>query len=130
MQAPVAAEGQARFGSELFNCPDLPLIDGRGAIWHPKSTNSASLRDYTLGHQIIEPYDFTTAIQVAACEFMPDVFIVLGPGTTLGGATAQSLLAANWRGLRNKTDFKVAQESNCPRLISMGMPTQRARIAI
>ena len=75
-------------------------------------------------------YDFTTAIQVAACEFMPDVFIVLGPGTTLGGATAQSLLAANWRGLRNKTDFKVAQESNCPRLISMGMPTQRARIAI
>ena len=95
----------------MFGDPNLPLIDGRGAIWHPRSSDSTALRDYTLGHQVVEPYDFTAAIRVAAREFMPDVFIVLGPGGTLGGAVAQSLLLNNWRGLGTKSDFKAAQDS-------------------
>lgn len=124
MQAPVAAEGQARLAVDLFDSPAIPLVDGRGAIWHPRATDAQALRDYTLGHQVVEPYDFTAAVRVAAREFMPDVFIILGPGTTLGGAVAQSLLLANWRGMKNKSDFKSAQSSN-PFLLSMGHDEQR-----
>ncbi|WP_299847950.1 ACP S-malonyltransferase [uncultured Roseovarius sp.] len=124
MQTPVATEGQNRLGEDLFSSPILPLIDGRGAIWHPRATDSFNLRNYTLGHQVIAPYDFSTAIRVAAREFMPDVFIVLGPGATLGSAVAQSLILCGWRGLTSKADFKSVQLSN-PHLLSMGLEDQR-----
>jgi [acyl-carrier-protein] S-malonyltransferase len=127
LQAPVAQKGQALLGPDLFTGPQLPLIDGRGAVWRPKSTDPAALRAYTLGHQVTEPYDFTAAIRVAAREVMPDVFIVLGPGATLGGAVAQSLLAANWRGLATKSDFQQAQ-ANTAVLLSMGIEDQRALV--
>lgn len=127
LQAPVAAEGWARLGADLFKSPDLPLVDGRGAIWQVKSSDLTALRDYTLGHQVTETYDFTAAIRVAAREFMPDVFIVLGPGTTLGGATAQSLLSCEWRGMADKAGFKQAQEEH-PCMLSMGLPEQRALV--
>ncbi len=127
LQAPVAAEGRARLGAGLFGQPGMPLVDGRGAIWRPRSTDTGALRDYTLGHQVIQPYDFATAIRVTAREFMPDVFIVLGPGNTLGGAVAQSLLAANWRGLAGKAAFKAAQDA-AALVLSMGMADQRTMV--
>ena len=73
---------------------------------------------------MVEPYDFTTAIRTAAREFAPDYFIVPGPGTTLGGAVAQSLIRANWRGLASKADFQRLQAED-PFLISMALPDQR-----
>jgi hypothetical protein len=69
-------------------------------------------------------YDFTNAIRVAAREFAPDYFIVTGPGNTLGGAVAQSLILSNWQGLSCKYDFKTLQQQN-GLLISMGMAEQR-----
>lgn len=124
LQDPVAAEGRARLDRELFGQPALPLIDGRGGLWWPRATDPARLRDYTLGHQVVAPYDFAAAIRTAAREFMPDVFIVLGPGTTLGGSVAQSLTAAAWRGMTDKPAFQRAQ-SEAPRLIAMGREDQR-----
>lgn len=124
LQEPVAAEGRERLGLELFEQPDLPLVDGRGAIWWPHASDLAALRDYTLGHQVVETYDFTRAIEVSAREFAPDLFIVTGPGTTLGGAVAQSLILADWRGMGSKADFKTRQDS-APLLVSMGMEQQR-----
>lgn len=124
LQAPVAEQGRARLSPEMFHQPALPLIDGRGSVWWPGATDRHRLRDYTLGHQVTEPYDFTRAITVAAREFAPDLFIVTGPGTTLGGAIAQSLIAANWRGMTNKTDFQTRQAEE-PLLISMGRDDQR-----
>ena len=127
MQAPVAEDGQQKLGQDLFQSPELPLIDGRGAIWHPRATDTVSLRSYTLGYQVVEPYDFTSAMRVAAREFMPDVLIVLGPGTTLGGAVAKSLLLHEWRGLSDKDGFKAVQDAN-PVILSMGMAEQRALV--
>ena len=127
LQEPVAKEGPSRLSPDILSDPELPLIDGRSAIWRPKSTDPQALRAYTLDHQVTKPYDFAAAIRVAAREFMPDVFIVLGPGTTLGGAVAQSLLAAGWRGMASKADFKQAQDS-APFLLSMGMEDQRALV--
>lgn len=127
LQAPVSAEAMQALGPALFSQPRCPLIDGRGAIWWPHATDPADLRAYTLGHQITEPYDFTRAITVAAREFAPDLFILTGPGDTLGGAMAQSLIAANWLGMKTKEDFLAAQASG-PLLAAMGRPDQRATV--
>lgn len=125
LQAPVAAQGRAALPASLLTQPQLPLIDGRGAIWWPGATDPQALHAYTLGHQVTEPYDFTAAIRTAAHEFAPDLFIVTGPGTTLGGAVAQSLILAQWRGMGSKTDFQTLQADN-PLLVAMGLPDQRA----
>ncbi len=127
LQAPVAAKGRAALPESLFGQPDKPLIDGRGHVWWPGANSTAALRDYTLGHQVVEPYDFTAAIRTAAREFAPDYFIIPGPGTTLGGAVAQSLIRANWRGLACKSDFQRMQ-AETPFLISMALPEQRALV--
>lgn len=124
LQAPVAANGRAALPETLFRQPAKPLVDGRGHVWWPGAATTAALRNYTLGHQVVEPYDFTAAIRTAAREFAPDYFIIPGPGTTLGGAVAQSLIRANWRGLASKSDFQRLQ-AETPFLISMALPEQR-----
>ncbi len=124
LQAPVAAQGRAALADLAFGQPHVPLIDGRGRIWWPRASDPEALRGYTLGHQVTQPYDFTHAIIVAAREFAPDLFIVAGPGTTLGGAVAQSLILADWQGLSGKTDFRKRQAA-APLLVSMGRHDQR-----
>lgn len=127
LQEPVAEQGRAALPVSLFRQPALPLVDGRGAIWWPGATDPEALRAYTLGHQVVETYDFTHAIAVAAREFAPDLFIITGPGTTLGGAVAQSLILADWADLPDKAAFQSRQKT-APLLISMGMPDQRPLI--
>ncbi|EEX08401.1 acyl-carrier domain protein [Ruegeria lacuscaerulensis ITI-1157] len=124
LQAPVAQEGRRQLPVSLFTQPDLPMIDGRGKIWWPGATDTGALWDYTLGHQVTEPYDFTHAVQTAAREFAPDLFIVTGPGATLGGAVAQSLVLANWRGMTDKDCFQALQAQD-PFLIALGREDQR-----
>ncbi|MFC3180591.1 ACP S-malonyltransferase [Cypionkella sinensis] len=127
LQAPVAAQGRAALPESLFGQPQKPLIDGRGQIWWPRAARKADLYDYTLGHQVTEPYDFTAAIRTAAREFAPDLFIIAGPGTTLGGAVAQCLILSHWQGMASKQDFQSRQAAT-PMLISMGLPEQRALV--
>lgn len=127
LQAPVAMRGRAVLSPDLFTQPILPLIDGRGGIWWPQASNLTALYGYTLGQQVTETYDFTRAITIAAREFAPDLFILTGPGTTLGGAVAQSLILANWQGLTGKSSFKSHQDKQ-PMLVSMGMDDQRGLV--
>lgn len=123
--APVAAAGRARLPVSMVRQPDRPLIDGRGHVWWPQAIDPRALWDYTLGHQVTEHYDFTRAIQTAAREFAPDLFILTGPGSILGGGIAQSLIAIEWRGMGEKADFQRLQET-APVLLSMGREDQRA----
>ncbi|MDE0694832.1 MAG: ACP S-malonyltransferase [Boseongicola sp.] len=127
LQSRVAELARARIGATCFDHPQLPLIDGRGAIWWPGSSDARNLRDYTLGHQVTQSYNFTRAVIIAAREFAPDIFIVTGPGAIFGGAVAQSLILANWRGMGNKTDFRDLQ-ARAPVLVSMGVKTQRPSV--
>ncbi|EBA17166.1 acyl-carrier domain protein [Roseobacter sp. SK209-2-6] len=124
LQEPVAQEGRDRLDGGKLRQPQLPLIDGRGAIWQPGATDLEALWDYTLGHQVVESYDFSRAVQNAALEFAPDLFIVTGPGTTLGGAVAQSLVHQGWRSMEDKAGFK-AKQAEAPMLVSMGDEAQR-----
>lgn len=124
LQAPVAALGRAALPPTLFAQPKLPLIDGRGHVWWPGASSTDALYAYTLGHQVTEPYDFTAAIRSAAREFAPDLFIIAGPGTTMGGAVAQALILSNWRGMASKADFQARQSAE-PLMVSMGLADQR-----
>jgi len=109
----------------LFSSPKLPLIDGFGNIWSPQSTHIQALYDYTLGRQIDETYNFSKAIEVSAKEFAPDVFIVLGPGTTMGAPVAQTLISQSWQNIISKKTFQTRQTKN-PIILSMGIEEQRA----
>lgn len=129
LQAPVAKAGQERLDAGLFSGPKLPLIDGRGAIWWPQSTDPEALWAYTLGTQVTETYDFFAAIRCAAREFAPDLFIVTGPGGTLGGSVAQSLVRAGWRGLRDKAQFRTASAER-RFLIGLGVAEERGTLLI
>ncbi|MEW6989247.1 ACP S-malonyltransferase [Colwelliaceae bacterium 6441] len=111
----------------LFNVPEIPLIDGLGNIWQPYSTDIKQLHDYTLTTQVTEPYNFSKAIEVAIKEYAPDKLIILGPGATLGGAVAQCLIDHNWLGLTNKKDFIELQKKE-PFILSMGITEQRKQV--
>jgi acyl transferase domain-containing protein len=128
LMEPVAEQGRVRLGVPLFAQPALPLVDGRGQVWWPGACDPGALHAYTLGHQVTQPYDFARAVANAAREFAPDLFIVTGPGTTLVGAVAQSLVLAGWRGMGSKADFRALQ-AETPLLVSMGDADQRGLVA-
>ncbi len=125
--APISDQGLARFDVGAFGQPRLPMVDGRGHIWWPKASSPAALRHYTLGTQVTEPFDFRRAIQTAAREFAPDLFLLTGPGSTLGGAVGQSLVEIGWSGLVDKAGFDARQDTN-PVLVSMGRKAQRVLV--
>lgn len=125
LQEPVSARAKSILPVSLFAQPETPLIDGRGEIWFPKSSDLAALWEYTFGYQVVEHYDFTAALTASVREFAPEVIIILGPGATLGGAVAQALIACNWRGLASKSEFTKRQETD-PLVLSLGLEDQRA----
>lgn len=127
MQAPVAEMGRAALPVSLFRQPNKPLIDGRGSIWWPGAADIEALWRYTFDTQVCETYDFTAAIRTAAREFAPDLFIVTGPGGTLGGAVAQSLVLAQWQGMEDKSGFEAVQAEK-QLLVSMGREDQRGQV--
>lgn len=108
----------------LFSKPGIPMIDGRGYIWQPYSTAVEDLYHYTLGTQVVEPYDFTRAITVALKEFAPDHLVLLGPGSSLGASIGQIMIENDWRGLKTKEQFTEAQTRD-PYLLAMGRAEQR-----
>lgn len=109
----------------LFQAPEVPIVDGRGHIWQPYGTDVEKLWDYTLKHQVYEYYDYSSAIAVALKEFAPDHLVLLGPGSSLGGATGQVLIDLQWQGLKSKSDFSAMQKKD-PFLIAMGRDDQRS----
>lgn len=108
----------------FFQKPNIPLIDGRGNIWSPYSTDIKELYNYTLGYQVKKTYNFTSSINVAIKEFCPDKIVLLGPGNTLGGSIGQIIIQSKWLDVTSKTDFIDLQKTD-PFLISMDIKKQR-----
>lgn len=123
----VSKKAKAMISESMFQKPSVPLVDGRGHIWSPFSTDTAKLVDYTLNHQVTKTYDFTASVSAAIKEFCPDKMVLLGPGNTLGGAVGQILIENNWLDIDSKKSFSKRQESE-PYLISMGMEKQRKMV--
>lgn len=128
LMADAAQDAQETWPVAAFQAPQTALIDGRGYQWLTPSVDTRALQHYTLGHQVTETYDFSKAIQVAVKEFAPDHIILLGPGSGLGGAVAQALIAIGWQGLTDKTTFVERQNTDLPYVLSMGLPEQRALV--
>jgi [acyl-carrier-protein] S-malonyltransferase len=120
-----------RAGRELahldWQAPRVPMVDGRGATWRPRWSDPHALRDYTLGAQVCEPFDFSLMLRTALCEYAPDVVVLPGPGSNLGGAVAQVIIAERWRGITDKESF-VAAQADAPVMLSMRWPDQRSRL--
>lgn len=119
-----AEKAKALLSSDLLTKPSIPLIDGQGQLWQPYSCDTHALYQYTLDTQVVTPYNFTKAIEVAVKEYAPDKVIILGPGATLGGAVAQSLIKQKWLNLEQKNDF-IALQKQAPFIVAMGMDEQR-----
>jgi len=127
LMQPIAEIARRQLPPELFQAADISLVDGRGGIWSPPSSNPRALWDYTLGQQITSSYDFSRAIQVCVREFAPDCLIIPGPGNALGGVTAQALIEIEWQGIKSKQDF-IQRQQEQPFLLSMGLDAQRAQV--
>jgi malonyl CoA-acyl carrier protein transacylase len=120
----VSKQAMQQLSADMFSAPTVPLIDGLGQVWQPYSCDTEQLYNYTLDTQVVAPYNFSKAIEVAIKEFAPDKLIILGPGATLGGAVAQSLIAHQWLDLQTKADF-IAQQKQDPFILAMGLSEQR-----
>lgn len=128
LMAATSARAAAELGGLGWRAPVVPLVDGRGQVFRPRHADPAALRDYTLGAQVVEPYDFGASVRVALAEYAPDAVVLLGPGGNLGGAVAQVLIGAGWRGLHGREDF-VAMQRDTPFVLAMNRPEQRALVA-
>jgi len=125
--AEVSTRAQGLLPASLFQPPTLPLIDGRGHIWQPPATDPGALWDYTLGEQVVAPFDFSAALEVAIKEFAPQRLILLGPGASLGAPIGQLLVRERWLGLTDKAAFKQRQAED-PFLLSMAIEDERKRV--
>ncbi|MEM7306283.1 MAG: hypothetical protein AAF682_06420 [Planctomycetota bacterium] len=116
----VAERARAQLGGLGWRRPRITLIDGRGVRFTPWSADVEALRDYTLGAQVMTPYDFTQSVRVALREYAPDELVLPGPGNTLGGVCGQILVRERWRGVADKADFEALQAAETPLIHSMG----------
>ncbi len=91
--------------------PRTSLVDGRGRRFTPWSADVGALRDYTLGEQVVVPFDFTLALRLLLGEYAPDELLLPGPGNSLGGVCGQVLVQLGWRGVRSKSEFEALQAS-------------------
>jgi [acyl-carrier-protein] S-malonyltransferase len=99
--------------------PAVPLIDGAGRIHTPWSADPEALRDYTLGRQVTETFDFTLAVRVGLLEFAPDVVIALPPGNSLGAPVGHILVQERWRGIDGKAAFQRLQSDPATRFLQV-----------
>jgi hypothetical protein len=125
---PMLSETRARAEARLMDlgwrAPHVPLIDGRGQVWPANWADPRGIRSWTLGEQIDQVFDFSTMVAAALGELAPEVIVLPGPGSNLGGAVAQVLISLGWQGIRSKTDF-LARQADDPIILAMGREDQR-----
>lgn len=110
-----------------LRAPSITLVGGDGVVHRPWAS-PAALWSYTLGAQLVVPFDFARAVATAVGELGPDVIVLPGPGDSLGAPIGQILIAQRWRGLGSRADFLAMQASDRPIVLAMSRPEQRARV--
>ena len=101
-----------------FAPPTIPLVDGAGRLWPAGDTATlGALRQYTIREQVLTPYLFGRSVEAAIEALDPEVLVLLGPGSSLGGAIGQTLARMRWRGVTDKATFAAVQASGRPALL-------------
>lgn len=128
---PLLSGTRAKAGPELtglrWAAPRVPLVDGQGTVWPAGWADPAGIRAWTLGDQIDRCFDFSAMIEAALGELGPEVVVLPGPGSNLGGAVAQVMIRLGWQGLHSKADFLARQKAD-PIVLAMGRDDQRAAV--
>ena len=106
----VAEAARQRLEGLQWQAPEVTLVDGKGRRWSPWSTDPTALRDYTLGEQVTTPFGFAASLRVVLREWAPDLLMLPGPGSSLGGICGRAVVAEGYRGIHNRADFEAAQE--------------------
>ena len=119
LRAGVADTAAASLGDLSWDRPNVSLVDGRGMRWTPWATDPDALARETLTGLADAPYDFARAFRVALREYAPDAVLLPGPGTTLGAACAQLIVADGFRGIRTRAEFEATQAGANPILLSV-----------
>jgi [acyl-carrier-protein] S-malonyltransferase len=119
LAAGVAERARETMARLRFRAPDVALVDGRGARWSPWSADGGELARYTLGEQVVAPFDFTRCVRVVLREHAPERLFLPGPGNSLGGVCGQVLALEGWRGIRSRVEFEAVQGSAEPVVVSM-----------
>lgn len=119
LRAEAAASAARTVGGVTWDRPNVTLVDGRGVRWTPWATDPEQLAAETLTGLADAPYDFARAFRVALREYAPDAILLPGPGTTLGSACAQLIVADGYRGIRTRADFEHTQSGPNPILLSV-----------
>lgn len=127
LMAQASRRGRRALSRLPIDAPTVPLIDGRGRQWRPLASEPGRLLDYTLGHQVTETFDFAATVRVALREYAPDLIVALGPGESLGGAIAQTMIAERWQGIDSRDAF-LARQAESPLVISLARPDQAALV--
>jgi len=115
----VAFRAQSQLANLDWRRPAVTMVDGRGTRFTPAATHPAELANYTLGHQVTRPFDFTRSVRTLLREQAPDRLVLPGPGNTLGGICGQILCIEGWRGIHTRADFNAAQATDSPPVESM-----------
>jgi [acyl-carrier-protein] S-malonyltransferase len=115
----IAVAAKRRLAGLEWRVPETTLIDGRGRRFTPWSTDPQELASYTLDEQLVSRYDFATALRVALREYAPDVLLLPGPGSSLGGIVGQIVVAEGYRGIRSRAAFEATQTGPQPLVLSM-----------
>ena len=83
---PVAQKARQALAGLAIQSPSCHLIDGRGFVWAPHTSDPDELLAYTLGRQITGTFDFTSMLRAGICDFAPERIELLGPGSSLRAA--------------------------------------------
>ena len=119
LRSEAAGSAAASVGDLAWDRPNVTLVDGRGRRWTPWATDARALASETMTGLADAPYDFARAFRVALREYAPDAVLLPGPGTTLGAACAQLIVADGYRGIRTRAEFEATQAGANPILLSV-----------
>ncbi|MSR74777.1 MAG: ACP S-malonyltransferase [Planctomycetes bacterium] len=128
LMEPTSRKALLQFSKLCWSAPRVPLVDGRGAVFRPRTSKREELLQYTLATQVTQTYDFTNSVRVILREYAPEALVLLGPGESLGGSVAQVLIEERWQGLKCRDDFVRRQKSSEPLLLSLSREEQRALV--
>lgn len=128
LMKPVAELARRELAGLAFARPQVPLVDGRGIIWDPRTTRVDPLQGYTFVEQVMLPFHFSRCVEVACKEFAPQQAIVLGPGLQTANGVAQQLVRMKWHGMIDRRGF-LEQQRQRPFLLQLEDTRTRARSA-
>ena len=100
--AEVSDAAHNALGELNVDMPRVHLIDGRGDVHTPWSSDPHELLDYTFGDQVTTTFDFSAAVRTALREFNPDVLLCAGPGTSLRAPVGHVVIREGYRGVRDR----------------------------